>query len=472
MKKIDLLVKNADCVVTMDSGRRMVYGGAVAVEGERILEIGDSDSLSARYEAARIIDARGKFVYPGFITTHTHLFQTLLKGLGRDKTLFDWLDSSVRVALRNYDEECMYWGAMTGLTEALRTGTTTVTDFQYCHSRPGLDQPVLDAYEKLGIRGVLSKSHTDVSGFPADMACDWVESEEDFFRDTDDLCSRLENHPTITMSIAPGIIWDLTRRGYILTRELADKWKIPITMHLVETEDDDQYARQTYGMSAIDLLEETGVLGPDFVSVHSVHMTDHDIRRFKEYGVSVSHCPVSNMILASGAAPVPRFLEEGINVSLAADGAASNDTQDMLEVMKLTALQHKLVTRNAAVVSAADVLEMATLGGARALLMDKEIGSLEAGKKADFFIYNPLNARSVPVHDPVSSLVYSSAQPNVETTVVGGRVLLDNGRLVTADEEEMLRETQRVASSLVERSGLGNIQWGEKVKAGFYGAGI
>jgi 5-methylthioadenosine/S-adenosylhomocysteine deaminase len=223
-------------------------------------------------------------------------------------------------------------------------------------------------------------------------------------------------------------------------------------------------------MSAIDLLEETGVLGPDFVSVHSVHMTDYDIERFKKYGVTVSHCPVSNMILASGAAPVPRFLEEGIPVSLAADGAASNDTQDMLEVMKITALQHKLVTRNAAVVSASEVLEMVTLGGARSLMMEKEIGSLEAGKKADFFIYNPLNARSIPVHDPVSTLVYSSAQPNVETTVVGGRVLLDNGKLVTADEEEMLRETQRVASSLVERSGLGSVQWGQKLKAGLYGA--
>ncbi len=466
MKQIDLLVKNAEYIVTMDRERRMIRNGALAVDGGLVLEAGKTDDLSGRYKAVRTIDAKGKFLFPGFITTHTHLFQTLLKGLGRDKTLFDWLNSSVRVALHNFDEESMYWGAMTGLTEALRTGTTTVTDFQYCHSRPGLDRPVLDAYEKLGIRGVLSKSHTDVSAFPSEIACPWVESEEEFFRDTDDLCSEFENHPTIGMSIAPGIIWDLTRRGYQLTRELADKWKIPITMHLVETEDDDQYARQTYGMSAIDLLEETGVLGPDFVSVHSVHMTDYDIERFKKYGVTVSHCPVSNMILASGAAPVPRFLEEGIPVSLAADGAASNDTQDMLEVLKMTALQHKLVTRNAAVVSAAEVLEMATLGGARALMMEKEIGSLEAGKKADFFIYNPLNARSIPVHDPVSTLVYSSAQPNVETTVVGGKVLLDEGRLVSADEEEMLRETQRVAASLVERSGLGNVQWGQDVKVG------
>lgn len=466
MKRADILILNADYLISMDRSRRMISDGAMAIVGDRIAALGSTPELIKEWEGGKVIDAAGKYLFPGFITTHTHLFQTLLKGLGRDKTLFEWLDSSVRVALHNYDQEMMYWAAMCGLTEALRTGTTTVTDFQYCHSSPGLDQPVLNAYQDLGIRGVLSKSHTDVSGFPKEIACSWVESEEEYIRDTDDLCSQYEKHPTISISIAPGIIWDLSKRGYEMTREVADKWKIPITMHLVETEDDDEYARSTYGMSAIDLLEETGILGPDFVSVHSVHMGEEDIQRFKKYGVTVSHCPVSNMILASGTAPVPRFLEEGIPVSLAADGAASNDSQDMLEVMKMTALQHKLVTRNAAVVSAPQVLEMATLGGARALLQEDRIGSLEVGKKADFFIYNPKNARSIPVHDPVSSLVYSSSQANVETTVVNGKILLENGELKVADEEEILQKTQAAASKLIDKSGLGNTQWGHPVRVG------
>jgi 5-methylthioadenosine/S-adenosylhomocysteine deaminase len=466
LNEIDLLVKDAEYLISMDSDRRMIRDGALAVTGDTIIDIGTTAELDSRYKAKKTISARGKFLFPGFITTHTHLFQTLLKGLGRDRPLIQWLDSSVRIALRNYNDECMYWGAMTGLTEALRTGTTTVTDSQYCQSRKGLDRPVLNAYEDLGIRGVLSKSHTDVSGFAPEIACEWVETEEDYIRDTDALCSEYQNHPTISMSIAPGIIWNISKEGSRLTREIADKWKIPITMHLVETEDDDEYTRSVHGMSTIDFLEETGLLGPDFVAVHAVHVTDHDIKRFKKYGVHISHCPLSNMILASGTAPVHRYLAEGINVSLAADGAASNDTQDMLEVMKVTALLHKVVTRDASVVSAADVLEMATLGGARALLKEKEIGSLEKGKKADFFIYNPMNARSVPVHDPVSTLVYSSAQPNVETTVVGGRILLEDGKLLAADETHILRETQRVASSLVERSGLGNLQWGRRIEVG------
>jgi len=463
MREIDLLVEHADYVVTMDPERRIIRNGSLAVAKDTIIDLGPDAELAGRYLAKKRIDASGRFLFPGFITTHTHLFQTLLKGLGRDKSLFEWLNSSVRVALHNYDPECMYWGAMTGLTEALRTGTTTVTDFQYCHAVPGLDQPVLDAYEDLGIRGVLSKSHTDVSGFSPEIACEWTESEDEFIRDSDDLCCRYEHHPSISISVAPGIIWDLSRRGYQLTRELADKWKIPITMHLVETEDDDQYAHANYGIGSIDLLEETGMLGPDFVAVHSVYVTERDIERFKRYGVSVCHCPVSNMILASGTAPVPRFLQEGIPVSLGPDGAASNDSQDTLELLKTTALLHKLVSKDASVVSAAEVLEMATLGGARALLREKEIGSLEIGKKADFFIYNPEHVRSIPVHDPISSLVYSSTQANIETTVVAGRPLLENGILVTADEALIRRETQRVASSLIRRSGLGNVQWGRRM---------
>lgn len=464
MKQADILVLNADYLISMDGQRRMISDGGMAVVGDSIAAVGKSADLKAEWEGKKIINASGKYIFPGFITTHTHLFQTLLKGLGRDKALLDWLNSSVIVALRNYDKEMMYWAAMCGLTEALRTGTTTVTDSQYCQSSPGLDQPVLDAYQELGIRGVLSKSHTDVSTFPKEYSCPWEETEEEHIRDTDALCSKYEHHPTISMSIAPGIIWVMTKHGLKMTRELADRWKIPITMHLVETEDDDEYSLKTYGMSTIDVLEETGILGPDFVSVHSVHMTEKDILRFRQYGVTVSHCPVSNMILASGAAPVPRFLEEGIPVSLAADGAASNDTQDMLEVMKLTALQHKLVTRDPSVVSASQVLEMATLGGARSLLQQDRIGSLEVGKKADFFIYNPLNVRSIPILDPVSTIVYSSSQANVETTVVNGKILLEDGKLLVADEMEILKKTQAAASRLVEKSGLGNIQWNQEIR--------
>jgi len=378
MRNVDLLVTNC-CIITMDRDHRVINDGAVAVEGDHIAALGKSTDILSRFTAKRVIDGRGKYLYPGFITTHTHLFQSLLKGLGRDKTLFEWLDSSVRRALRNFDEETIYHAALVGLIEAVRSGTTTVTDYQYCHSLPGIDENVIRAYLDLNVRGVLSRSHTKVGGFPPEMAFAYVETEDDYFREMETLCVKYRDHPLIGMSLAPGIIWDHDRSGYLKTREFADHFKIPITMHLVETDDDDIYAQKTWGMSSIDLLESCKILGPDFVAVHAVKVTEKDISRFRDYDVKIAHCPVSNMILASGTAPVPRFLKEGITVSLACDGAAANDTQDMLDVMRITALKHKLVNRDASVVSAPEVLEMATMGGAKALGMEKRIGSLEEG---------------------------------------------------------------------------------------------
>ena len=467
MQDADLLITGAS-VITMDGERRIIENGAVAVTGDTVTAVGTEAELHGRYTGARHIHAEGKYLFPGFITTHTHLFQTLLKGLGRDKTLFDWLNSSVRVALHNYTEECMYYGAMTGLIEAIRTGTTTVTDSQYCHVQKGFDEPVIQAFQELGVRGVLSKCHTDISGLPDEIRPSYVESEDDYFEEMEVLCRRYNNNPMMSMSLAPGIIWDHSKEGFIETRKMADKYQIPVTMHLLETEDDDQFSREKYGKATVDVLEDCGILGPDFVSVHSVHMSESDFAKFQRYGVSVSHCPVSNMILASGAAPVPEFLQKGMTVSLACDGAASNDSQDMLEVLKMTALQHKLMTRNAATVSAAEVLEMATLHGAKALLKEREIGSIEAGKKADMFIFNPLRARSIPLHDPVSSLVYSAGQPNIETTIIAGKTVMEDGRITGCNEEEILRKTQNTAAELVRKSGLGNVQWEQELKSPRY----
>jgi 5-methylthioadenosine/S-adenosylhomocysteine deaminase len=464
MQQADILVSDI-CIITMDAGRRILPGGALAITGGLITAIGPSEELRARFTAKRTIDGRGKYLYPGFISTHTHLFQSLLKGLGRDKTLFEWLDSSVRRALRNYDEETMYHAALVGLIEAVRSGTTTVTDFQYCHSKPGIDESVLRAYLDLQVRGVLSRAHTKVGGFPPEMALAYVETEDDYFREVEALCLKYRDHPLVGLSLAPGIIWDHDRSGYERTREFANHFKIPITMHLVETRDDNDYARKTWGMSAIDFLESCGMLGPDFVAVHAVDVDEEDIRRFKDYKVKIAHCPVPNMLLASGCAPVPRYLKEGITVSLACDGAAANDTQDMLDVMRICALKHKLVTRDASVVSAQEVLEMATLGGAKALGKEQRIGSLEVGKAADMFIWAANNSRSIPVNDPISSLVYSSDTHNIETVIIAGKPVLDEGRITTLDETSVLRKAQEHAEALVRRSGLGNSHWGQSLPA-------
>ncbi len=452
-KSCDLLITNID-IVTMNAAREIITDGAVAVAGNTICAMGPTADITAKYRAARMIPAAGKYLFPGFISTHTHLFQTLLRGLGRDKPLLEWLDASVRRTLHCYREEHIHHAALLGLAEAVRSGTTTVLDYQYCHPVPGLDIPVMEAFAQIGVRGILGRTHTEVGSFPPEAACPHAESEEEHFRVVEELAARCAGNDMLSLAIAPGIIWDHTERGFIRTREIADALGIPITMHIVETEDDDRYALQQWGQRAIPFLDRCGLLKEDFIAVHAVHMLEEDLDLFARRGVSVAHCPVANMILASGTARVPEMLAKGIPVSLAYDGAASNDSQSMLDSMKFAALQHKLVSRNAAAVGAQDVLDMATVGGARALRMEQSIGSIETGKRADMFIYDPLFPHSVPVHDPVSSLVYSSGPANVETVIINGTVVLDQGKLTGIDEHAMVRKARDLAHELVDNAGL------------------
>jgi 5-methylthioadenosine/S-adenosylhomocysteine deaminase len=466
IKKIDLLVKNAT-VITMDKQRRVLYDAAIAVVGDRILEVGDSKVLEAKYQADEVLDGRNKTVFPGFINTHSHLFQGALKGLGRDKNLWDWLDASVRFALHEVGYEEVYAAAVVGAIENLRSGSTTVLDYHYAHAKErGMDDAVTQAFEDVGIRGILGRAHTNVSKMPEGAACPHVETEQDFFDDVDRLQNKYKDHSNISLALAPGIIWDLSEEGYRQCRTVADKYKIPVTMHVLESEHDNNFTQETYGMNLMPFLEKTGVLGPDFIAVHCVDMSEEDFEIFKKYDIKVSHNPVSNMILASGVAPIPRMQKEGLTISLATDGSASNDTQDMMEVIKTSALIHKCVLRDPEVMSAAEVLEMASLGGAKTLGREDDLGAIEAGKKADFWLMNPMTSRCVPVADPVAAVVYHSSQQNVDSTVVGGKVILKEGKIMTVDEDAALNRLQEVAYKLRERVGLGNTQWNQRVKVG------
>ena len=209
-----------------------------------------------------------------------------------------------------------------------------------------------------------------------------------------------------------------------------------------------------HGSFDMNVLEELGIVGPNVLMVHSVYLTDRDLRAAKYYDMKVSHNPVSNMYLSSGVARIPRMIESGITVGLGSDGPASNNSQDMIELLKFTALLHKVETKDPTVITSEKVLEMATIDGARAVGMEDDIGSIEIGKKADFFIYNPyLHAKSIPMHHPVSTLVYSGTHACVETVVIDGNIILENGVLLTADEEKIMKDGQKCADALADRAG-------------------
>lgn len=467
MKQADLIVKHA-CIVTMDENRRILSDAAIAVTGDTIAAVGSTQEILAAYQAASIIDATDKALFPGFINTHSHLFQVLLKGLGRDKTLFDWLDSSVRRALYRITPERAKAAAITGCMENLRSGITTILDYQYCHGHYGIDEAVLSAFEETGIRGILGRGFANVSSLPHRPPV--VETEEEFFATIERLAEQYKDHMRISIAIAPGIIWDVSKEGFKRCRELANRYGLLLTMHINETADDDTFSRETYGKDTIPFLEEVGFLGPDLIAVHCVNMQEDDIETFQKYDVKIAHCPIANMILASGVAPVPEFQKAGLTISLATDGAASSDMQDMIEVIKATALIHKCVRRDASVVNAGEVLEMATIGGAKAIGREKDLGSIEPGKKADFFLFNPKTPKATPMADPVATLVYSSSEENVDTVVVGGTVLLEGGNYTTVNEFKALADCQRAAAELRAETELGNEQWGQKIQIGPYKA--
>ena len=376
MNKVDLIIKNI-MIVTVDQDRRILKDGAVAIADNCFVAIDQTSKILKAFNSDKVIDGSGKALFPGFINLHGHLFQNFLKGLGRDKKLFDWLDASVRKAIHEIGYKEVLAAATAGSMENLNSGVTTILDYMYCHGKEaGLDDAVVESFRRTGIRGVLGRAHTKVGNMPEGSECLIDETEDMFFADVDRLIEETKNEDKISLALAPGIIWDLSEAGYKKCREYADKYNIPITMHILETVDDDEYSQATYGKTTIAFLESTGVLGPDFIGVHCVAMSDNDFEIMKKHNVPIAHCPISNMVLGSGFAPVPRMKEEGFVVGLATDGAASNDSQNFLEVVKATALVHKAATKNPKVMPAEMVLEMATIDGAKALGMENKIGSI------------------------------------------------------------------------------------------------
>src|SRR5271157_2352999 len=365
MEKADLIVNNAT-IITMNKESQVLEDHSLVVKASAIAAIEPSRSVSRKYESSRVIDGRDQYIFPGFINTHTHLFQNGLKGLGRDKSLFDWLDSSVRKAMHEIRYPDVYNAAVAGCIENMRSGVTTVLDYMYAHgSQTGLDDAVVQAFDETGIRGILGRAHTKTGDFPKCNACAVNETEDMFFADVERLVTELKGHARITLALAPSIIWDMGEPGYHQLRRYADHYGLRISMHLDESREDDEYALQQYGVNAVELLDRNGVLGEDFIGVHLVQLDEKSLDILQKRRIKVSHNPVSNMVLASGVAPIPELKKRGLDIGLGTDGAASNDTQNMLEVIKTAAILHKCVHRDATLLPAIEILKMATCDGAK-----------------------------------------------------------------------------------------------------------
>ena len=450
---------NNTCIVTMNEDRDIFYNYSLYIENDQIKDIGPFEELEGKYleNVDKYIDGQGKVIFPGLINTHNHLFQVLLKGLGDDMVLKDWLEFMTFPSTPYLNEENCYYAALGGLIEGLHSGVTTTFDYMYPHpvGTFNLDDGIIKGMMKLGVRSFLGRGCVD-TGVEFGVYPAMIEKVPDIEKSIRNLYEKYNNAAKgkIKIALAPAAIWSNSGESLAMLKKLSDELDLLISIHISETNFDRASSKKLHGKDEIELLEELGLLNEKLIMVHCVELTNEDIRKIKASGATVSHNPVSNMYLSSGVAPIPLLNQEGIMVGLGVDGAASNNSNDFIELLKMTALLQKVHHRNPTIMTADKVLEMATIEGARSLGIDDIVGSLEPGKKADLFIFNPkLDFKAVPMHNPVSTLIYSSGNKNVETVFVDGEIVLENGKVVNVAEDEVADNIQRVADELSMKAG-------------------
>ncbi len=447
----NILIENGS-ILTLDDDGTIYQPGYLQVQGDRIAAVGGGEApLELRESSHTTIDATDMAVFPGMVNSHTHLFQTFLRGLADDKPLLEWLRACIwPVAGHMASYECRLAG-MVGLIENLRSGATAVIDHQYVHADPSNDDNFVQAAEEIGARLLLARGWADTNYTPMLM-----ESQEQIIAETTRLYEMYQGKADgrIRIEFGPLIPWGCTDASMLKTYELARKWGVGTHIHVAETKGEVDKNIETRGCRHIEWLARLGILGPDVQLVHSVYLDDHELDLVAESGAVIVHCPVSNMYLASGAARVTEMLGRGISVALASDGPGSNNNQDMLGVLKTTALLAKVSTLDANAILPHDVLRMACRGGARAFGMPDSIGVLEVGRKADIVLADMNAAFAVPVHNPVSAIVYCLNSGAVDTVLVDGRILMRDKKVLIVDEASVLKEARVACKKLLDRAGV------------------
>ncbi|MGC9397620.1 MAG: amidohydrolase family protein [Anaerolineae bacterium] len=439
-------------VVTVDDAGRVLDPGHVLVEGKHItrVEAGHpSDALRA--QADTVVDATHAAVMPGMVNAHTHLFQTMIRGLADDKPLLAWLKAAIWPVAQALTEEDAYLAAMVGLVENIRGGATSVIDHQYVHTEPGNDDGVCRAAAETGVRLVLARGWADMDYHEA-----FMETPERIIGEMHRLYDAWHGaaEGRIRLAFGPLIPWGCSDETLRRTYALAKAWNLGTHIHVAETRAEVETNLAKRGVRHIEWLAGLDALDPSVQLVHSVWLEENEIDLIAQSGATVVHCPVSNMYLASGVAPIPKMRARKIPIALATDGPGSNNSQDMLEVLKTTALLHKVTTLNAMALLPEDVLWMACRGGAAAFGQPTLIGSLEVGKQADIVVVDLNTVRATPVHRATSALVYNAAGGDVDTVIVDGRILMHDKQVLCVDEAALLREARAACTRLFRRAGI------------------
>jgi 5-methylthioadenosine/S-adenosylhomocysteine deaminase len=431
IQPVDLVVRNGT-VVTVDASRRVIAHGAVAVDGGRIAAVGTEAEVDARFRGKEVLDAGGGIVMPGLVNAHTHAAMVLFRGVADDLKLMEWLQKYIFPAEKiNVTAEFVKAGTRLAALEMIRSGTTTFVDMYY------FEEQVAEVCKEAGLRGVLGSTLIEFPAPDNKTIPDALAYAERFLK-------RWGSDPLVVPAVAPHSTYLATPETLKAARALADRYRAPILIHLSESSDEQAQVRERYGHTPTEQLQQLGILRRGVLGAHGIWLTASDRAILKEAGVGVAHCPQSNMKLASGTAPVREMLAEGMRLGLGTDGAASNNDLDMFEEMLTAAFLAKHASGDPTVAPAPAVLEMATLGGARALGMEDRIGSLEPGKRADLVVVGLDEPRLHPLYDPVSHLVYVAKGGDVRHVVVEGRVIMRDRRVLTLDEKAVVAEADRL----------------------------
>jgi 5-methylthioadenosine/S-adenosylhomocysteine deaminase len=432
-RRVSLIVTGGT-VLTQNAAHRILTPGALAIDGTDIVDVDTPAAISAKYQAVETIDARDQIVMPGLINTHTHAPMVMYRGLADDLALMDWLTKYIFPAeAKTVSPELVRVGTRLAAVEMIESGTTAFVDMYY------FEEEIAKAAFEAGLRGVLGETIIQFPVADAKTPAEGLARAETFIKE-------FKDNGLIVPAVAPHALYTNDQATLTASAALARKYGVPIVIHFAETEDEVKVAREQYQLTPTAALESIGVLGPTTIGAHGVWVNDADIAILKRTGTGVAHNPESNMKLASGAAPVTKYLAAGVKLGLGTDGAASNNDLDMFEAMRQASFLAKLTTRDPTAVKAQDALDMATLGGARVIGMEKLLGSLETGKRADLITVSMRAARQTPIYDPVSHIVYVTRGDDVRSTIVNGKVLMSDRRLRTLDRESVIADANRLAA--------------------------
>jgi len=432
MQNIDLIISGGKALL-MDDGDSCLENAAIAVNASAIIDIGPKETILPKYCAKKTIQAENALIMPGFVNTHTHAAMTCFRGIADDLELMDWLQNYIFPAeAKNVNPHLAYWGSLLAAAEMIKSGTTTFCDMYI------FEEETARAAKEAGMRCLLGEVLFD---FPS-PSC---KTPEEGLAYTRRLIEKWRDDPLISIIVEPHALYTCSPDVLAQAKALADEYQLMLGVHLLENKAELDQLQSKFGKSAVSFLEDIGYLNERLLAFHCVHFSADDMQRFARYGCKVSHNPASNMKLANGITPVTDMIAAGITVGLGTDGCASNNTLDMIKEMSTAAKLHKVAMLDPTVMDAKTAVRMATLNGAKALNLDRVVGSLEVGKKADIIVIGLDKPHLTPLYNEYSHLVYAAGGADVDSVVINGKVVMEDRRLLTINENDVMKEVRKIA---------------------------